>query len=308
MIETRNLTKRYGDVVAVDRLTLKVDRGDLFGFIGPNGAGKTTTLRMLATLLRPDGGEAHINGHSVRRRAAEVRRTIGYMPDVFGVYGDLLVAEYLEFFAAAYGITGPKRRRVVEDALALTDLAAARDRPVATLSRGVQQRLGVARVLLHDPEVLLLDEPASGLDPRARIEMRELLLELRAMGKTVLISSHILTDLEHLCNKIAIMQKGRLLFSGPLGEAAGRIQAQQFLVVRVAGEPEIAARKLAECPAVAEAYLRDDTVQVRLSTEAGDVSDVAEFLIHNGFRLRAFHERGADLEQAFLSMTEGEIS
>src|SRR6476620_4741302 len=191
MIETRDLTKKYGELYAVKALELDLQKGDVFGFIGPNGAGKTTTMRILATLLNPTWGEAYVCGHSIYTHPREIRRLIGYMPDFFGVYDDMKVIEYLEFFAAAYRIKGPERRKKCDQVLELVDLGYKRDALVTSLSRGMTQRLGLARTLLHDPQVLLLDEPASGLDPRARIEMRELLKELRNMGKTILVSSYI---------------------------------------------------------------------------------------------------------------------
>ena len=223
MIETRDLTKMYGDLYALNRLTLKLERGDVYGFIGPNGAGKTTTMRILATLLNPTWGEATVCGYSIYNNAKEIRRLMGYMPDFFGVYDDMKVIEYLEFFAAAYRIKGPERRRKCDQVLDLVDLGYKRDALVTSLSRGMTQRLGLARVLLHEPQVLLLDEPASGLDPRARIEMRELLKELRSMGKTILVSSHILPELADICNKIGIIERGQLLFDGDVrvGHQAG---------------------------------------------------------------------------------------
>src|SRR4029079_9860756 len=210
MIETRDLTKKYDELFAVKSLSIKLDKGDLFGFIGPNGAGKTTTMRILATLLNPTWGEAYVGGHSIYTQPKEIRRMIGYMPDFFGVYDDMKVIEYLDFFAAAYRIRGPKRRQICEEVLELGALGYQTAALVTSLSRGMTQRLGLARVLLHDPQVLLLDEPASGLDPRARIEMKELLNTLRGMGKTILISSHILPELAEICNKIGIIERGKL--------------------------------------------------------------------------------------------------
>ncbi|MDZ7620611.1 MAG: ABC transporter ATP-binding protein, partial [Patescibacteria group bacterium] len=201
MIRTQDLTKTYGSLHALHNLTLELDEGDLFGFIGPNGSGKTTTMRILATLLQPTWGEAYVCGHSIYTHPKEIRRLIGYMPDFFGVYDDMKVIEYLEFFAAAYRIRGPKRRKVCEEVLALVELGYKRDAFVTSLSRGMTQRLGLARVLLHDPQVLILDEPASGLDPRARIEIRALLKQLRKLGKTIMVSSHILPELADICNK-----------------------------------------------------------------------------------------------------------
>src|SRR5438477_8046490 len=232
MIETNDLTKMYGDLYALNRLNLTLHQGDVYGFIGPNGAGKTTTMRILATLLNPSWGEATVCGYSIYTGSKEIRRVIGYMPDFFGVYDDMKVIEYLEFFAAAYRIKGPARKKICEEVLELVDLTYKRDALVTSLSRGMTQRLGLARVLLHDPQVLLLDEPASGLDPRARIEIRALLKELRSMGKTILVSSHILPELADICNKIGIIERGKLLFDGDV-ESAIR-QVRQRHVMRVA--------------------------------------------------------------------------
>src|SRR5215211_5548225 len=245
MIECRDLTKKYNDLFAVDRLTLKLDRGDVYGFIGPNGSGKTTTMRMLATLLNPSWGEATVCGHSIYTGAKEIRRSIGYMPDFFGVYDDMKVIEYLEFFAAAYRIKGPARKRICDEVLELVDLTYKRDALVTSLSRGMTQRLGLARVLLHDPQVLLLDEPASGLDPRARIEMRELIKELRGMNKTIMVSSHILPELADICNKIGIIEKGKLIFNGTVDEAIREVRKKKTYIVSVGKEQnEIAAKKI----------------------------------------------------------------
>src|SRR6187455_3471022 len=224
MIETRDLTKKYGDLYAIKSIDLNLNRGDLFGFIGPNGAGKTTTMRILATLLSPSWGEAYVCGHSIYTASKDIRRCIGYMPDFFGVYDDMKVIEYLEFFAAAYRIKGPERKKKCEQVLELVDLGYKRDALVTSLSRGMTQRLGLARVLLHEPQVLLLDEPASGLDPRARIEMRGLLKELRKMGKTILVSSHILPELADICNKIGIIERGKLLFDGDVNDAIRQVE------------------------------------------------------------------------------------
>src|SRR6201997_2265872 len=236
MIETNDLTKMYGDLYALDRLSLTLHEGDVYGFIGPNGAGKTTTMRILATLLNPTSGEATVCGYSIYTGAKEIRRTIGYMPDFFGVYDDMKVIEYLEFFAAAYRIKGPARKKICEEVLELVDLTYKRDALVTSLSRGMTQRLGLARVLLHDPQVLLLDEPASGPDPRARIEMRALLKELRKMGKTILVSSHILPELADICNKIGIIEKGQLLFNGDVQSAIRQVRQRTVYMVAVAND------------------------------------------------------------------------
>src|SRR3954452_20544089 len=224
MIETRDLTKKYGELFAIKSINLNLSRGDLFGFIGPNGAGKTTTMRILATLLNTTWGEAYVGGHSIYTRPKEIRRMIGYMPDFFGVYDDMKVVEYLEFFAAAYRIKGQERKKKCEQVLELVDLGYKRDALVTSLSRGMTQRLGLARVLLHEPQVLLLDEPASGLDPRARIEMRELIKELRGMNKTIMVSSHILPELADICNKIGIIERGKLIFNNDVATAIRQVR------------------------------------------------------------------------------------
>src|SRR3954447_26476823 len=246
MIETRDLTKMYGELYALDRLTLKLDRRDVYGFIGPNGAGKTTTMRILAALLTPTWGEATVCGYSIYNGAKDIRRVIGYMPDFFGVYDDMKVTEYLEFFAAAYRIKGPERRKKCDQVLELVDLGYKRDALVTSLSRGMTQRLGLARVLLHDPQVLLLDEPASGLDPRARIEMRELIKELRGMNKTIMVSSHILPELSDICNKIGIIERGKLIFNGTVDEAIRQVRQKRVYVVSVGKEQNELGTKRAE--------------------------------------------------------------
>src|SRR6059058_6169538 len=250
MIETRDLTKMYGDLYALNRLTLKLERGDVYGFIGPNGAGKTTTMRILATLLNPTWGEATVCGYSIYNGAKEIRRLMGYMPDFFGVYDDMKVIEYLEFFAAAYRIKGAERRKKCEQVLELVDLGYKRDALVTSLSRGMTQRLGLARTLLHDPQVLLLDEPASGLDPRARIEMRALLKELRSMGKTILVSSHILPELADICNKIGIIEQGCLLVNGALSDVMKQVRTDIVLNIKVTERQTDAANLLESQPEV----------------------------------------------------------
>src|SRR3982751_1008324 len=244
MIETRDLTKKYGELFAIKSINLNLNRGDLFGFIGPNGAGKTTTMRILATLLNPTWGEAYVGGHSIYTRPKEIRRMIGYMPDFFGVYDDMKVIEYLEFFAAAYRIQGPARKKICEEVLELVDLTYKRDALVPSLSRGMTQRLGLARVLLHDPQVLLLDEPASGLDPRARIEIRALLKELRSMGKTIMVSSHILPELADICNKIGIIEQGVLLVNGAVTDVMKQVRTDIVLNIGVSDRAADAANFL----------------------------------------------------------------
>lgn len=305
MIETVDLTKRYGDLYALKGLTLKLERGDVFGFIGPNGAGKTTTMRILATLLAPTWGEAYVDGRSIYTHPKEIRRVIGYMPDFFGVYDDMLVSEYLEFFAAAYRIRGAARKQRCDELLALVDLEFKRDALAHTLSRGQTQRLGLARVLLHDPQVLLLDEPASGLDPRARIEMRQLLRRLRELGKTIMVSSHILPELADVCNKIGIIDRGELVVAADVQDVMKQIRRQTVLHIGVAPDQAAeAARLLAAHPLVAQVVPQDDYLATTLQEPTADYSDLAATLIRANLKLTLFKEEDVNLETAFMLLTK----
>jgi ABC-2 type transport system ATP-binding protein len=308
MIECRDLTKKYGELFAVERLSLKLERGDVYGFIGPNGSGKTTTMRMLATLLNPSWGEATVCGHSIYTGSKEIRRAIGYMPDFFGVYDDMKVTEYLEFFAAAYRIPTTDRRKKVDQVLDYVDLGYKRDALVTSLSRGMTQRLGLARVLLHDPQVLLLDEPASGLDPRARIEMRELIKRLRKEQKTIMVSSHILPELADICNKIGIIERGRLIWNGTVEAAIEEVRGKSVFTVAVLGDrnPEAAEllRKCAEVDSVTPDN-KTNTLDVRLKDGHEDGSFIPERLVKAGFRLRAFKEKEVNIEDVFMTITKG---
>jgi len=305
IIETINLTKRYGQLVALSNLNMAIEQGDCYGFIGPNGAGKTTTIRILATLLQPTWGEARICGRVVGYESRKIRPLIGYVPDSFGAYEDMVVQEYLEFFAAAYDITGKTRVRVVRDVLELTDLVFKKEALVDGLSRGMQQRLSLARVLLHDPKVLLLDEPASGLDPRARIEIRELLKELKRMGKTILISSHILHELAELCNKIGIIERGELIFSGTVEEAVRRSRTGTVLHVVVSARSADAATALGKTSGVAQVEQQDSHLRVTLASEVNDFSFVARVLLEGRFGIREIREEPVNLETAFMRLTKG---
>jgi len=308
MIETRDLTKTYGELYALNRLTLKLEPGDVYGFIGPNGAGKTTTMRILATLLNPTWGEGFVCGHSIHTNPREIRRAVGYMPDFFGVYDDMKVIEYLEFFASAYRIGGEARRKKCDEVLELVDLTFKREALVTSLSRGMTQRLGLARVLLHDPQVLLLDEPASGLDPRARIEMRRLLKKLRGLGKTIMISSHILPELADICNKIGIIEKGQLLFNGDVAEAIRQVRQNAVVRVGVAdGRDREAADLLEKHPAVLSVEPCNDPPCLRVTLAPGtiDPGPLADALVGAGFRLRLLMEEEIDLEDVFLGITKG---
>ncbi|HEX7376135.1 MAG TPA: ABC transporter ATP-binding protein [Pirellulales bacterium] len=305
MIETRDLTKVYGELHAISHLDIKLEAGDVFGFIGPNGSGKTTTMKILATLLNPTWGEAYVCGYSIYTRPKEIRRLIGYMPDFFGVYDDMKVIEYLEFFAAAYRIKGAKRRKVCDEVLDLVDLGYKRQALVTSLSRGMTQRLGLARVLLHDPQVLLLDEPASGLDPRARIEIRQLLKELRKMGKTIMVSSHILPELADICNKIGIIERGVLEVNSDVDEVMRRVRRQPKLKISVVGDKAAAARLLESQPKVEQVSTTGDVLSVTIAVGENDYSHLPSALIGAGFRLTLFKEEEVNLETAFMELTKG---
>ena len=311
IVQTINLTKRYGDLMALQNLNLEIEQGDCFGFIGPNGAGKTTTIKILATLLKPTWGEARVDGLSVGPvNARQVRSIIGYVPDYFGSYDDMVVKEYLAFFAASYGIHGKQRDTVIEDVLGLTDLSYKVDAEVNSLSRGMKQRLSVARVLLHDPKVLLLDEPASGLDPRARIEMRELLKELHRMGKTILISSHILLELADLCNKVGIIEQGELKFVGTIDDIMQRARAGaqgMVLHVGVADRPTAAVDLLKTLPGVTEAKLTNSHIRVSVdpSVAGSGPAEIARRLVTDGYALTRLEEERLNLETAFMRLTKG---
>ena len=308
MIECRDLTKKYNDLFAVDRLTLKLGQGDVYGFIGPNGSGKTTTMRMLATLLTPSWGEATVCGYSIYTGSKEIRRSIGYMPDFFGVYDDMKVTEYLEFFAAAYRISSPNRRKKVNEVLDLVELGYKRDALVTSLSRGMTQRLGLARVLLHEPQVLLLDEPASGLDPRARIDMRNLIKELRRMNKTIMVSSHILPELADICNKIGIIERGKLIWNGTVEAAIQQVRGRATFTVAVMGERNDEAAKAIEAYPEVESVVNDQkagTLDVKLKDGLEDGSFLPERLIQAGFRLKIFKEKEVNIEDVFMRITKG---
>lgn len=305
IVETINLTKRYGKLVALNGLHLNIEEGECFGYIGPNGAGKTTTIRILATLLQPTWGEARVCGHTVGYESRLIRPLMGYVPDFFGAYEDMVVQEYLEFFAAAYNIHGDQRHRVVGDVLELTDLSYKREAPVDSLSRGMKQRLSVARVLLHDPKVLFLDEPASGLDPRARIEMRELLKELRRMGKTIIISSHILHELAELCTTVGIIERGELLFKGSIDEIVRRAKSGTTLEIKVGDRQQEAIAVLTTLEPVAAARASDGLVRVELKRQMHDFGFVAGALLNAKLPIQEIREESVNLETAFMRFTKG---
>lgn len=306
-VKTDGLTKRYGRSTAVAGVQLEVESGEIFGLVGPNGAGKTTTLKMLATLLPPTAGDAEIGGHSVKRAPNAVRSVIGYMPDTFGVYDDMRVWEYLDFFGRCYGMTAARRRQMIGDLLELVDLADKKGDYVQDLSRGMQQRLCLAHALVHDPQVLLLDEPASGLDPRARVELRELLRELRSLGKTILISSHILPELEELCTSVAIIDHGRVLASGRVEDIADRFRVGGVYRASVLGDDEKVAKAqqlFAAMGDVVSVVRRGGTLELALRGDENTAATVLSGAIRGGIKMSSFAPAASDLEELFLQITD----
>ena len=308
MVEVEDLQVRYGRQLAVRGLSFAIPAGEVFGFIGPNGAGKTTTIKVLATLLKPSGGVARVDGLDVSRRPRKVRRRIGYMPDFFGVYGDLTASEYLHFFAAAYRIQGPRRRGIVRDVLALTDLTDKADTQVDALSRGMKQRLSLSRTLLHDPDVLLLDEPASGLDPRARIEIREVLKELKRMGKTILVSSHILPELAQICTRIGIVEAGRLVAEGALEQIYRELGLKRIVHVQISNVSDDLVARVGALQGVASVERQLDRLCIRIHQETLGVEDLLDALRGLGARIFMFQPEVMDMETVFMKLTEGKAT
>ncbi len=308
MIRCSGLSKNYEDHLALDTLDLDVEAGDAFGFIGPNGAGKTTTIRILATLLEPTEGEAEVGGFDVVREPDEVRRLLGYMPDKFGVYDGMRVWEYLDFYAAAYRTPREARSKLIDDVLELTDLGPKRDAFVEALSTGMRQRLCLSKTLLHDPKVLILDEPASGLDPRARIELKELLRELTRMGKTLFVSSHILPELSDFCNKVGILEKGNLVASGSVEAILEQLGGARSMRVKVLREVEKAAELLTGIEGVVEVRKEGELLKFDFSGDLEGLAELAQHLVESGHGLVEFHEEKTNLEKIFLQVTRGEVA
>lgn len=309
MLVVEHLRKVYGNLVAVQDLSLRLEPGDIFGFIGPNGAGKTTSIRMLATLLTPTSGTATVDGIDLFRYPEEARALIGYMPDFFGVYDDVKVWEYLDFFAASYKIPREQRAQIIDDVLALTDLTVKRDAYLEELSRGMKQRLCLAKTLVHDPKVLLLDEPASGLDPRARIEFRDLLKELSAMGKTILVSSHILPELADFSTTIGIIEKGQMLLTGGVQDILAQINGGRAVDIRLAPGDDLvrASDILLALPGVATIETDDDTLMVSFDRAILEQHRLISTLVNTGFRVETCGECRLDLEDLFMSVTKGAV-
>ena len=307
MITAEKLTKVYGSRTALEEVSFEVPEGEIFGFVGPNGAGKTTTLRILAALLEPTSGRASIDGADVAKEPGQVHSRIGYMPDFFGVYDQLTVIEYLDFYAACYRQPKQRRTKIVNDLLELIGLTERRDQAVDTLSRGLKQRLCLARALVHDPVVLLLDEPASGLDPRARVEMREILRELRRMGKTIVISSHILPELTELCTMIGIIDHGRMRATGPVGEVIQKLSAGRRVRITVVGDQEAAVAILGPLAAVREVEIANGTIEATYEGDESTAAEILHALTSEGIRVSAFSPLDGGLEEAFMRVTSEEV-
>ena len=305
IIETIGLTKRYNDFVALSDFNLEIEVGDLFGFIGPNGAGKTTTIRILSTLLEPTSGMALVDGIDVTRNPYEIKKILGYMPDSFGVYDGMRLREYLDFFGAAYKIPSKKRKVIIDDVLELTDLTGKADDFVSAFSRGMKQRCCLAKTLLHDPKVLLLDEPASGLDPRARIEMRELLKTLQRMGKTVLISSHILSELGDMCNKIGIIEHGKLLAAGEFRAILNGMTQEREIRIEVLDEANTAMRILEQTPGLYNIEQSGSEFHMNSNLDRAALADLNSKLVNAGVPVLAFAQEEGSLEDVFLQITKG---
>jgi ABC-2 type transport system ATP-binding protein len=308
VVEVDRLRISYGQTQAVKGISFVIPRGEVFGFIGPNGAGKSSTIRVLATLHRYFGGKVRVNGLDVRAFPQQVREHIGYIPDAFGVYEDLTVREYLHFFAAAYRLPFDRRAGVVDDVLELTDLKHKIEAQVDALSRGMKQRLALARVLLHDPELLLLDEPTSGLDPRARIEVRELLKELKRMGKTILISSHILQELAQLCTRIGIVEQGLLVAEGSLDDIYRQLQLLRVVHVQLADQSEAMIARIQEIPGVEAVDSQIDRLAVRIHEDRIGIETLHDRIHELGGRIRMFQPEAMDMETAFMKLTQGKTA
>src|SRR6187549_1821205 len=308
MIELIEFGKDYGEFTAVERLSLKIEAGDMFGFIGPNGAGKSTSIRFLATLLKASRGEGIVNGYSVTRQPMEVRRSIGYMPDNFGVYDGMKVWEFLDFFAVAYRLPYARRKQVISDVLELLDLTHKRDDFVNGLSRGMKQRLCLAKTLVHDPPVLILDEPSSGLDPRARLEVKALLKELRRMGKTILISSHILTELADCCTSIGIIERGQLLLHGPIETVYRQIRQNRHIEVRFIASPEAGVSLIRSDPKVRDVQMNHRSCTLEMDGDEADVQRLLRQLVTADCGLISFAEKEPTLEDVFMMVTKGLVT
>lgn len=308
MIELINFGKDYGEFTAVGTVNMKIQAGELFGFIGPNGAGKSTSIRFLATLLKSTRGDGTVNGFSVNKQPMDVRRNIGYMPDDFGVYDGMKVWEFLDFFAVAYKIGRSQRKKVIGDVLELLDLTHKRDDYVNGLSRGMKQRLCLAKTLVHDPPVLILDEPTSGLDPRARIEVKALLKELRKMGKTILISSHILSELADCCTSIGIIERGQLLMHGPIDSVYRQIRRNRIVEIRFIENQDAGVSIVRSDPSMRGIEVDGNRVTAEFETDDEGLASLMKRLIDGGVKMRSFSDKDPTLEDVFMLVTKGLVA
>lgn len=306
MLSIKNLNKKYGRFQAVDNLDLEVNEGEIFGFVGPNGAGKTTTMKIMCGLLRATSGEITLDGVDVIRQNKRIKDKIGYMPDFFGVYDDLKVNEYLEFYASIYNIRGQGRKKITDDLLELVDLSNKREAYVDSLSRGMKQRLCLARSLVHNPRLLVLDEPASGMDPRARVEMKEILKNLKGMGKTIIISSHILSELAELCTGIGIIDKGRMVISGGVDEIMQQVYSKKIIKIKVKDRLDDALMILKEYPFIDKVVSGEDTIKVSFDGGEDEMSRVLSSLVGKGIPVISFAQMDGNLEDVFMKVTKGD--
>lgn len=307
MLQVEELSKSYGKFLAVDRLSFNVEEGAIFGFVGPNGAGKTTTMKILATLLRPSSGKAWIAGEDVSQNPRRIRQLVGYMPDFFGVYDDLKVDEYLDFYSASYRIPARQREKIISDLLELMDLEHKREAYVDSLSRGMKQRLCLARCLVHDPALLILDEPASGLDPRARVEVREILKELKNMGKTIIISSHILSELTELCTHLGIIEAGKMVACGSVDEIMHRSQSAQAIEIRVLGKIDEALLLINNELGYSAIKLDEQMLELPFNGDEEEMNRILTHLVQAGIPLVSFAESQSNLENIFMQLTKGVV-
>ncbi len=306
MLKIKELTKRYDKFTAVDKLTLEVQDGEIFGFVGPNGAGKTTTMKIICGLMAANSGEVYVNGIDAIRQARAAKDIIGYMPDFFGVYDDLKVSEYLDFYASIYDIKLKERKKISDDLLELVDLANKRDTYVDSLSRGMKQRLCLARSLVHNPKLLVLDEPASGMDPRARVEMKEILRSLKSLGKTIIISSHILSELSELCTSIGIIDRGKMVISGKVSEIMQQVYSKRFIRVKLSGKVEEAVRVMQEFPFVVSTVVGEDYIEAGFDGKDDEMGMLLKRLIEKDIPVITFSQLDGNLEDVFMKVTNGD--
>ena len=306
MPEIYELCKKYGKFTALDSLSMNISENSIFGFVGPNGAGKTTTMKIMAGLLKADSGSIFVNGEDILKNIKSIRDKIGYMPDFFGVYDDLKVTEYMDFYAGTYYIPYSQRAELIDSLLEVVDLSNKKDAYVDALSRGMKQRLCLARSLIHDPELLILDEPASGLDPRARVEMKEILKRLREMGKTIIVSSHILPELAEMCSEIGIIDQGKLVTQGSVHDIMNRMHKNRIIRVKTSAPPELLIRLLKEQATVKEITENTDNVEFAFEGKNDDLTSILRNIVMNGIPVYSFSENEGNLEEIFMTVTGGE--